>query len=201
MYAWRSGTVVSTGRFSWFSRETALLLNNVILLTATTAVLVGTMYPLLVDALGIGKISVGRPYFDTMFALISIPLIVLLGIGPIMRWKKDNVQRLKKELSIIFAISLAIGLVLPFIIDGVINIATGLGLAGAIWIATTTLQSLYHRIKTSSRLPLAFSGMIMAHLGMAFFVAGVTMVMTYSLEKDVRLEDDLTLVVIKISKS
>jgi len=188
LYAWRSGTVVSTGRFSWFSRETALLLNNVILLTATTAVFVGTMYPLLVDALGIGKISVGRPYFDTMFALVSIPLILLLGFGPSMRWKKDNVQRLKKELSIIFAISLSLGLVIPFMVDGVMNIPTGLGLAGALWIAITTLQSLYKRIKISKRLPLAFSGMIMAHLGMAFFVAGVTMVMTYSQEKDVRLE-------------
>ena len=188
LYAWRSGTVTSTGKFTWFSRETALLLNNVILLTATAAVFVGTMYPLVVDALGIGKISVGRPYFDTMFALISMPLIILLGIGPVMRWKSDNSQRLIKQLSIVFAISLSVGVILPFVIDGVFNIATGLGLAGGLWIAITTLQSLYHRIKTSSRLPLAFSGMILAHLGMAMFVIGVTTVMTYSQEKDVRLE-------------
>jgi cytochrome c-type biogenesis protein CcmF len=86
LYAWRSDTVSSTGRFSWLSRETALLLNNIIFLTAAVAVFVGTMYPLLIDALGLGKISVGRPYFDTMFALVSIPLIILLGIGPAMRW-------------------------------------------------------------------------------------------------------------------
>ncbi len=188
LYAWRSGTVTSTGRFSWFSRETALLLNNIILLTAAAAVFVGTMYPLLVDALGIGKISVGRPYFDTMFTLVAIPLILLLGIGPAMRWKKDSAQRLKKELSIIFAISLSVGIILPFVIDGVLNIPAGLGLAGALWIAITTLQILYKRIKSGARLPLSFTGMIMAHLGMAMFVAGVTMVMTYSEEKDVRLE-------------
>ncbi|MDH5388395.1 MAG: heme lyase CcmF/NrfE family subunit [Gammaproteobacteria bacterium] len=192
LYAWRSGSVVSTGRFTWFSRETALLLNNVILLTATTAVFVGTMYPLVVDALGIGKISVGRPYFDTMFALVSMPLILLLGIGPAMRWKSDNSQRIIKSLAIIFAASLSVGIMLPFVIDGVFNIATGLGLAGALWIAITTLQSLYHRIKTSSRLPLSFLGMILAHLGMAMFVAGVTMVMTYHQEKDVRLEPGAT---------
>lgn len=192
LYAWRSGTVTSTGRFSWFSRETALLLNNVILLTAATAVFVGTMYPLVVDALGIGKISVGRPYFDAMFAIISIPLILLLGIGPVMRWKSDSWQRLTKSLSIIFAVSLSLGIILPFVVDGVLNIAAGLGLAGAIWIAITTLQSLYQRIKTSSHLPLSFLGMIMAHLGMAVFVAGVTMVMSYHQEKDVRLEPGST---------
>jgi cytochrome c-type biogenesis protein CcmF len=78
--------------------------------------------------------------------------------------------------------------VLPFVIDGVLNIKAGLGLAGALWIAITTLHSLYQRVRVSKRLPLAFSGMILAHLGMSMFVAGVTMVMTYSLEKDVRLE-------------
>ncbi|MDH5612335.1 MAG: heme lyase CcmF/NrfE family subunit [Gammaproteobacteria bacterium] len=192
LYAWRSGTVVSTGRFTWFSRETALLLNNIILLTATAAVFVGTMYPLVVDALGIGKISVGRPYFDTMFALVSIPLILLLGIGPVMRWKNDSSERIIKSLSIVFAISLSLGIVLPFIVDGVLNIATGLGLAGALWIAITTVQIFYQRIKAGSRMPLSFLGMILAHLGMAAFVAGVTMVMTYNQEKDVRLEPGST---------
>ena len=188
LYAWRSGSVVSTGRFTWFSRETALLLNNIIFLTAAAAVFVGTMYPLLVDALGIGKISVGRPYFDTMFAIVSIPLILLLGIGPVMRWKNDNMQRLKKELSFIFAASLAVGMVLPFVINGDLHVTAGLGIAGGLWIAITTLKSFYQRIRTSSNMPLSFAGMIMAHLGMAVFVIGVTIVMTYHQEKDVRLE-------------
>jgi cytochrome c-type biogenesis protein CcmF len=145
-----------------------------------------------VDALGIGKISVGRPYFDTMFALVSIPLILLLGIGPVMRWKNDSSERITKSLSIIFAASLALGIILPFMVDGVLNIATGLGLAGALWIAITTLQILYQRIKAGSRLPLSFLGMILAHMGMAVFIAGITMVMTYSQEKDVRLEPGST---------
>jgi cytochrome c-type biogenesis protein CcmF len=190
LYAWRSVTVSSVGRFSWFSRETVLLLNNIVLLTAAVAVFVGTMYPLLVDALGIGKISVGRPYFDIMFSLVSIPLLLLMSIGPVMRWKSDDPRRVQKIIQIPFAISLAAGLVLPFIINGVFNIATGLGLAAAIWIAFTTLQSLYQRIRTTSRLPLSFIGMIVAHLGMSMFVAGVTMVMSYHLEKDVRLEPE-----------
>jgi cytochrome c-type biogenesis protein CcmF len=190
LYAWRSETVASVGRFSWFSRETVLLLNNIVLLTAAIAVFVGTLYPLLVDALGVGKISVGRPYFDTMFSLVAIPLLLLMCIGPAMRWKADDFGRVKKAIQIPFAISLAVGLVLPFIIDGVFNIQAGLGLAAALWIAITTLQSLYKRISANSRLPLSFVGMITAHLGMSMFVAGVTMVMTYNLEKDVRLEPE-----------
>ncbi len=90
LYAWRAESVSSSGRFDWFSRETALLMNNVILLTAAVAVFVGTLYPLVLDALSLGKISVGRPYFDTMFALVSIPLLVLIGIGPFVRWKGDR---------------------------------------------------------------------------------------------------------------
>ncbi len=188
LYAWRSATVISVGRFSWFSRETALLLNNIIFLTAAVAVFVGTMYPLLVDTLGIGKISVGRPYFDTMFALVSIPLIVLLGIGPSLRWKDDNPQRVKHSRQVIFVIALSVGMVLPFVIDGALHVTAGLGIAGAIWIAITTLQSFWSRFSSGSRLPLAFTGMILAHLGMSMFVIGITMVMTYSQEKDVRLE-------------
>jgi cytochrome c-type biogenesis protein CcmF len=188
LYAWRSTTVSTTGRFSLVSRETALLLNNIILLTAAAAVFVGTLYPLLVDALGIGKISVGRPYFDTMFALIAIPLLLLMGVGPALRWKSDRVDRIKINVRWLFIAALCIGMVLPLLIDGVINIATGLGLAGALWVAITTLLSLYQRLRSSNRLPLAFSGMILAHLGIAMFAAGVTMVMTYSVEKDVRLK-------------
>jgi cytochrome c-type biogenesis protein CcmF len=121
-----------------------------------------------------------------------MPLIVLLGIGPVMRWKNDSSERLIKSLSIIFAVSLSVGIVFPFVVDGVLNIATGLGLAGALWIAITTAQIFYQRIKAGSRMPLSFLGMILAHFGMAVFVAGVTVVMTYSQEKDVRLEPDST---------
>ena len=190
LYAWRAEKVTSVGRFSLFSRETALLLNNIVLLTATVIVFVGTLYPLLVDALGVGKISVGRPYFDNWFSLVSIPLLLLMCIGPVMRWKADEPGRIQKVVQVPFVISIAAGLALPFIIDGAFNILTGLGLAAAIWIAITTLRILYERIRSNSRLPLSFAGMIVAHLGMSMFVAGVTMVMTYSLERDVRLDPE-----------
>jgi len=122
LYAWRSATVVSYGRFQWFSRETMLLLNNIIFLTASTAVLVGTMYPLVLDALGAGKISVGRPYFDTMFALVAIPLMLLLGFGPIVRWKGDSLARIAKMIAAFLVVSLVVGLLLPFIIEEQLNL-------------------------------------------------------------------------------
>ena len=143
LYAWRSATVVSFGRFQWFSRESALLLNNVIFLTAATAVFVGTMYPLVVDAFGVGKISVGRPYFDTMFSLVAIPLLLLLGVGPTVRWKGDNWARNIKVLSFFFMGSLLLGLLIPFLIEDKLNIATGLGSAGALLVALTTLKELF----------------------------------------------------------
>ncbi|VAW54728.1 Cytochrome c heme lyase subunit CcmF [hydrothermal vent metagenome] len=187
LYAWRSATVVSFGRFQWFSRETALLLNNIIFLTATMAVFVGTMYPLVVDAFSLGKISVGRPYFDSMFALIAIPLLLLLGVGPSIRWKGDDWSRLAKTYFIFFMISLIAGLLIPFIIEDKLNLSTGLGLAGALWVALTTLKDLLLRIKRHSKLSLSYLGMVLAHFGVAVFVAGVTVTMTYSEEKDLRM--------------
>ena len=190
LYAWRSATVVSHGRFKWFSRETALLLNNIIFLTAAAAVFVGTMYPLVVDAFGVGKISVGRPYFDTMFSLIAIPLLLLIGVGPVMRWKGDSWARIAKAMTALFIISLVVGLLLPFLIEDKLNIATGLGLAAALWVALTTLKDLFSRLSRKINLPLSYLGMVLAHLGVAVFVAGVTVTMSYSEEKDLRVEPD-----------
>ncbi|HHJ36236.1 MAG TPA: heme lyase CcmF/NrfE family subunit [Gammaproteobacteria bacterium] len=188
LYAWRSATVVSHGRFRAFSRETALLLNNIIFLTAAAAVFVGTMYPLVVDAFGVGKISVGRPYFDAMFSLVAIPLLLLLGIGPAIRWKGDNWARIAKVMTVIFIISLVLGLLLPFLIEEKLNLSTGLGLAGALWVALTTLKDLSSRLSKKLKLSLSYLGMVLAHLGVAVFVAGITITMTYSEEKDLRVE-------------
>ncbi len=187
LYAWRSETVISSGRFKWFSRESALLLNNIIFLTAAAAVFVGTMYPLVMDAFGLGKISVGRPYFDTMFALVAIPLALLLGVGPSIRWKGDSWSRIARRMSLMFVVSLLLGLLLPFMFEDELNIATGLGLAAALWIAITTLKDLFSRLAQKMRLSLSYAGMVMAHLGVAVFIAGVTVTMTYNIEKDLRM--------------
>ncbi len=187
LYAWRSATVVSFGRFQWFSRETALLLNNIIFLTAATAVFIGTMYPLVVDAFGIGKISVGRPYFDAMFSLVAIPLLLLLGFGPGIRWKGDSWQRVVRASATLFIVSLVAGLLIPFLVEDKLNISTGLGLAGALWVALSTLKELFSRLSHKLKLSRSYIGMVLAHLGVAVFVVGVTITMSYSEEKDLRM--------------
>ncbi len=188
LYAWRAETVSTTGRFDWFSRETALVLNNVILLTAAVAVFVGTLYPLVLDALHLGKISVGRPYFDSMFSLVSIPLLILLGIGPFVRWKGDDPARVAKQLRLTLLFALAAGAVIPFVFFGELPIATALGTAAAIWVGLSTLYGFYLRWRGGTRMPSSFMGMTLAHLGIACFVLGVTYTMSYSKEKDLRLE-------------
>ncbi len=188
LYAWRSATVVSTGRFEWFSRETALLLNNIVFVTAAAAVFVGTMYPLVVDAFGLGKISVGRPYFDVMFSLVAIPLLLLLAIGPAVRWKGDSWDRVGKMVSGFFILSLVAGLLLPFLFEDELNIAVGLGLAGALWVALVSIRDLISRLKRKTGLPLSYLGMVMAHLGVSIFVVGVIITTTYSEERDLRME-------------
>ena len=187
LYAWRSATVISFGRFKWFSRETALLLNNIIFLTAATAVFVGTMYPLVVDAFGVGKISVGRPYFDTMFSLVAIPLLLLLGVGPAIRWKGDNWSRIARTYSLFFIVSMVAGLLIPFVMEDGLNVATGLGLGAALWVALTTVKDLFSRISRKLKLSMSYLGMVLAHFGIAVFVAGVTVTTTYSEEKDLRM--------------
>jgi len=98
LYAWRAPSVGLGQRFALFSKESMLLVNNMLLATACAAVLLGTLYPLFLDALGLGKISVGPPYFDTVFTLMMAPLLLLMGVGPLMRWKQDEPGPLAKRL-------------------------------------------------------------------------------------------------------
>src|SRR5688572_24795898 len=90
LYAWRAGKMISHGRFGLVSRETALLFNNIFLVSACTIILLATIYPIIHDAMGLGSLSVGRPYFDLMFTVLMLPLVLLLGFGPVLRWKQDG---------------------------------------------------------------------------------------------------------------
>ncbi len=188
LYAWRSATVVSVGRFGWFSRETALLLNNIIFVTAAAAVLVGTLYPLVVDAMGIGKISVGRPYFDVMFSLVAIPLLLLLGVGPAMRWKGDNPARVLRASARHFGLALLVGGLLPLVYASQYRLLTGLGLVAACWVILVAAGDFVQRLRRGGRLPRAYLGMILAHVGVGVFVIGVTITTSYGEEKDLRMD-------------
>ncbi len=189
LYAWRAPKMLSGGSFTWFSREALLLGNNVVLLAALGAVLLGTLYPLLIDALGMGKISVGPPYFNAVFVPLMAPALFLMGVGPLARWKEASLPDMVSRLKWALAISVATGILLPLTLDGFNPWAT-FGFAMAIWILLTVLIGFRERLKNGARLSSltrSFWGMQLAHFGMAVGVAGITVVANYQVERDVRM--------------
>ena len=197
LYVWRAPKIGLGGGFETVSRESMLLLNNVMLAAAAGSVLLGTLYPLALDATGLGKISVGPPYFETVFVPLMAPALFLMGVGPLARWKKAEIPDLALRLRWAFGASLLAALVLPFAL-GRWSAFVAFGLLLAAWIATTSVLQLYERTAKAAgaagawaRLrsaPRAHYGMLLAHFGVAVFVVGVTLVKGYESEKDVRME-------------
>ena len=197
LFAWRAPKVGLGQRFGLLSRESLLLVNNMMLAVACAAVLLGTLYPLFLDALGMGKISVGPPYFDSVFGLLMAPLVFVMGIGPLARWKQDDAgalaQRLKWAAVLAIAAALLVGLA-----AGRISLATTGGLTMAFWIIASLGVDLRSRLlprggrlaqvpHRARQIPLAAWGMLAAHLGVAAFTFGVAMVKTYETERDVKM--------------
>ncbi len=195
LYAWRAPRVGLGGGFALVSREGMLLTNNVLLIAALGAVLLGTLYPLFLDALDLGKISVGPPYFDTVFVPLMTPAIFLMGIGPLAQWKKATLPALAMRLRWAFAVSAATALTLPFLI-GKWTPLVSLGLLLAIWIVTTSVVGLRERLAHTdgsslmgrlAAVPRSYWGMLLAHCGVAVFIVGVTMVKGFEVEQDLRM--------------
>jgi len=195
LYAWRAPTVGLGARFALVSRESFLLVNNVLLIVATAAVLLGTLYPLLLDALGMGKISVGPPYFDTVFVPLMAPLVFMMGVGPLARWKDATVPDLARRLKWAAAVAV-VAAVLTEWFEGQISWLGGLGLLMAYWIVASIATDVWERVRPvggmrssvwarARMIPRAMVGMMVAHLGVAVFIFGVAMVKTYEVEKDV----------------
>ncbi|HSE24798.1 MAG TPA: cytochrome c-type biogenesis CcmF C-terminal domain-containing protein, partial [Pyrinomonadaceae bacterium] len=197
LFAMRANQVGIGGKFEVISRESLLLSNNVLLTVAAGSVLLGTLYPLIVDALGMGKLSVGPPYFNAVFVPLMAPAMFLMGVGPIAKWKKSTLPDLVTRLRWAFVISVVSALILPFL-AGQWKPLVSLGLLLAVWIVTTVLANLWERIRVTTGQITTFEklkaqtrsyyGMQVAHLGVAAFIVGVTMVTGYQLEQDVRME-------------
>jgi len=191
LYAWRAPTLKSAAVTNLLSRDMALLLNNIFLTVATAAILLGTVYPIFVDAIG-GKISVGPPYFNLVFLTLTAPIGVLIGVGMIVRWKSDEPLRLMSKLKIPLLISVVVGVILSLMLPEW-NWQALAGLMMALWIATTVVLALSERFKGRSigsalrSTPRGFYGMLLGHLGIASFIVGVTLVSMYNIEKDIRM--------------
>jgi cytochrome c-type biogenesis protein CcmF len=178
LYAWRTARIGLGGSFSAVSRESFLLSNNVLLAAAAGTVFLGTLYPLAVDAVGAGKISVGPPYFEAVFAPLMAPALFLMGVGPFARWKRSSLPELAVLLRWALAVSFVLGMLLPLAL-GSWKPLVGFGLFLALWVILSSLLSLGKGPKTRSHY-----GMAVAHIGVAIFVVGVTVVKGYDAEQD-----------------
>ena len=187
IYAWRSPSLKSETGFNYLSRETALLINNIFLVTLAACILLGTLYPLILDALGGGKISVGPPYFNAVVVPIALTMFVVMSIGFAIRWKGDSFTRIFKQLKILILISLIAGLVLPALWLSPFNIASSIGITLASLIALVALSIIIKQKKNPLSVSRSMWGGSIAHIGMAITLAGISITAVYSGEKDIKL--------------
>ena len=194
LFALRADRLNSESRYAWLSRESFLLVNNLLLITATTVVLLGTLFPLIADAFNLGKISVGAPYFNALFVPITLVLLVFLGLGSLTNWKRHQLNAFLPLWKVAVA-SVALGVALPLFVFGTAPIKVSLSLSLCSWVVLSIARDMYLKAKTAKqgfgagllRLSRSYYGMQLAHLGLVITVIGVTLTSTYSVEKDVRL--------------
>ncbi len=189
LFLFRAQTIHTRTNPSPISRESSLLLNNVFLVVMMLTVLMGTVYPLFIDGLGLGKLSVGAPYFNAVFIPLMIPLLILMGIGIHLKWNKDNWRIVLKRLNIIFLISIFGPLIVLIVTSTTWNGSAYLGLVLAFWVILSTLSSCIKRISERgfSHLGRAYWGMVLAHCGVAITVIGIAVSTNYGVQDDVRL--------------
>ena len=185
LFAWRAGSVSLGTKMIWISRESVLLSNSVLLVVATAAVLLGTLYPLVIDALNMGKLSVGPPYFNTVFVPLMVPVLFLMVLGVRARWRESTLQEWLHPLRRVGVASLLGGGVVALYFGWSWGVAAGMALG--IWVILGTLEPAVERLRKPGKIPLSFFAMHCAHLGIAVMVIGVTLSKGYEVEKDVRI--------------
>jgi cytochrome c-type biogenesis protein CcmF len=193
LYAIRAPYVKSSATFEMVSRESVILINNVLLVVTASSILLGTLYPLVIDALGLGKISVGPPYFNAVFIPLMAPLAIAVGGGMLLRWKRDSLGDLTSRVRWLILSCVVGGITLPLLMP-FYSWAAALGLTLALWTVAMTALSFIDRLggkgftkERLTKIPAGFYGMTIAHLGIAVFVVGITLTSVYSVEKDIRM--------------
>ncbi len=193
LYAVRAPRLGSDARFELVSRESGLLLNNILLVVACAAVLLGTLYPLALDALDMGKISVGPQYFNAVFVPLMLPIVVFIAVGSQLNWKRDRLAGRKWPLLMLAAGSVLLGALLVLLLESY-RLSAVAAVAMVCWVIAGTLFSIFHRLRNKRRplsavlhTPAAFWGMSLAHAGIAVFTLGVALVSIYNDEQTVRM--------------
>ncbi|WP_447956198.1 heme lyase CcmF/NrfE family subunit [Vreelandella sp. EE7] len=199
LFALRAPRVSHQVGFGWLSRDSLLLVNNLLLVIMTVTVLLGTVYPLILDSLNLGKISVGPPYFNALFVPLTVLLCLFMGLGPLARWKHMGAGELKAKLWLSGLAALVISAVAPLLYAGEWNLWVSLGLLAALWIVLPLARDVFDTCRRSSsvtrglgKLSLAYWGMVLGHVGMAVTIIGVTVVSNYNIERNVRMAPDTT---------
>ncbi|OEF94239.1 heme lyase CcmF/NrfE family subunit [Vibrio splendidus] len=194
LFAVKGASVRVRGNFDLVSRENALLGNNILLIAALVVVLVGTLLPLVHKQLGLGSVSIGAPFFDMLFFWLMIPFSFLLGIGPLIRWKRDNLSKLVKPMLISGAFSLGLSALMVALLADRFSGTAFAGWVMAFWIIFMHGFELHERathrhtfLKGLTKLPRSHWAMMCGHIGLAVTVIGIAMVQNYSIERDVRL--------------
>lgn len=200
LFALRAPLMKSEFGFAAVSREVFLLANNIILVVASAAILLGTLYPMVYQAVSGGElISVGPPYFNIIFVPLMSILAVFLGMGSISRWKKTSVAYLKKQLLIVAIAAVVLGLVLPLLLTLEFSIGATIATALGLWVILGIVQDI--RIKSANKpslgaglksLAISYYGMQIAHFGFAVILLGAGLTSIYSTEKSVLLSPGQT---------
>ncbi len=196
LYSLRGKKFSGTIKIELVSRETAILISTIFLLTACAAILLGTLFPLMVDAINHQKISVGFPYFNAVFIPLMIPVLLLIPFGPVSKWGHNILKALLKKFKWPFIASILLAIFLPWVTTKQISLGVIMGLGLGIWVILGTLKSLFDKIqKNSSILKLSKGawGMIVAHMGMGVVVIGITIVSYYQIEREVAIKLHQTL--------
>jgi cytochrome c-type biogenesis protein CcmF len=199
VYALKAPTVSSAGKFKLLSRESFLLANNALLIVATLTILLGTLYPLIVDFISGEKLSVGSAWFNTMFVPLAAALTSLAGIGAMSRWKTMSGKLLLAQIASSFVLAIIVAAVFPMVYAGEMNFKVAFGMFVATLLIATTLRDVWAKSKGKisrlSKLTLSYWGMVIAHLGVAVTVIGITVVSNFSVEKALKMYPGETAVV------
>ena len=187
LYAWRAPLFRSQAGFAPISRESFLMFNNVLLIAATGLILIGTLYPMFLDALGLAKISVGPPYFTVAFLIPMLPLVFLLAPGMHASWKKASFGRTKTTLATLLLVAVIAGIAIPTAVYGWRSLVSTAGFIAALWVAFSALLEPIDRLRKRQSLSAGVLGMSVAHLGLALFILGATTVESYKQEADLSL--------------
>ena len=187
LYTWRAPLLKSDAGFELLSREAFLLFNNALLVAATGLILLGTLYPLFMDAFELGKISVGPPYFGVAFLIPMVPLVLLMSIGMHSSWKRNRIGPLQNLLLGLLAAAVIAALLVTRFVYGEVHFMGVVGFTVAFWLIASVLVEPIKNWGKWKSLPAGFWGMTVAHLGVGLFALGVTGVESYRIERDISL--------------